>query len=295
MDLFSLFLVVSLGIWTAWFLFFRPKSNLPPGPFPLPIIGNIHQLGRQSHKNLLALSKTYGPLMSLQLGSRYAVVISSPEVAKEILQQHDVAFSGRIIPDAAEAYGHHKTSMLFLPVGNQWRKLRKLSKEQMFTSFRLKATQQLRQEKLTKLCDHVSRCCQRGQVVNLREAFFVTTLNLMSATLFSMQVSDYDSNATEEFREIFESLTNVLGEPNIADFFPFLRNIDPQGVRKKSNFYFGKLFGFIGDVINQRLRARSTSNSSQKSDLLETLIDVSQGSEYEMSTDVIKVLLGVRN
>ncbi|CBI38800.3 unnamed protein product, partial [Vitis vinifera] len=52
-------------------------------------------LGDKPHQSLTNLSKTYGPVMSLKLGSISTIVISSPETAKEVLHRNDQAFSGR--------------------------------------------------------------------------------------------------------------------------------------------------------------------------------------------------------
>ncbi|KAI3473004.1 hypothetical protein Pfo_030087 [Paulownia fortunei] len=297
MGFFAIFFLLLLMAWTffhflRWDSRQRRAAKLPPGPYPFPIVGNILQLGQNPHRSLAKLSKTYGPLMSLHLGSIYTVVVSSPEIAKEILQKHDQAFSSRSIPAAGEAHDHHKISVTYLPVGSQWRKLRKLSKEHMFTTPRLEATQGLRQEKLQKLGDFVQQCCDSGRVVNIGEAAFITTLNLMSATLFSAEVTTFDSDATQEFKETFEGVMNIIGIPNFADYFPVLKPIDPQGIQRKSEFYFGKLLAFIEDLINQRLRSRSTSlDFPKKTDLLETLLDLHQGSEYELSINDIKHLL----
>ena len=46
------------------------RSKLPPGPKPLPIIGNLHLLGKQpTHRALYKLSQIYGSIMSMRLGS----------------------------------------------------------------------------------------------------------------------------------------------------------------------------------------------------------------------------------
>ncbi|KAL9858520.1 putative cytochrome P450 [Arabidopsis thaliana] len=42
-------------------------SKSPPGPPRLPIIGNIHLVGKNPHHSFTDLSKTYGPVMSLKL------------------------------------------------------------------------------------------------------------------------------------------------------------------------------------------------------------------------------------
>ncbi|KAI3469936.1 hypothetical protein Pfo_026599 [Paulownia fortunei] len=281
MDFFALLIVLCLIAWTC-FHFLRSDSRqrraakLPPGPYPFPIVGNILQLGPNPHRSFARLSKTYGPLMSLHLGSIYTVVVSSPEIAKEILQKHDDAFSRRSVPAAAQAHDHHKFSITFLPVGKEWQKL---------------PSQGLRQDKLKKMCDYVQKCCDSGRVVNIREAAFITSLNLMSATLFSAEVTNFDSDTAQEFKETVEGLMIILGVPNFADYFPVLKPIDPQGIQRKSEFYFGKLLAFIEGVINQRLRSRVTSlDSPKKTDLLETLLDLHQESEYEFSIKDIKHL-----
>ncbi|KAL0314890.1 UNVERIFIED_CONTAM: cytochrome [Sesamum angustifolium] len=103
MDLTASFLLLLLClIWACFHLLqsnsrqYRRSAKLPPGPYPLPIIGNILQLGQNPTRSLTKLSKTYGPLMHLKLGTIDTIVVSSPEMAKEILQKHDQDFSLRM-------------------------------------------------------------------------------------------------------------------------------------------------------------------------------------------------------
>lgn len=79
----------------------KRTSKLPPGPRGLPLIGHLHLIGKLPHHSLYELSKLHGPLMSLRLGRVPVVVASSPAMARQILQTHDLAFSNHMPPIAA--------------------------------------------------------------------------------------------------------------------------------------------------------------------------------------------------
>ncbi|CAA3025243.1 ferruginol synthase-like [Olea europaea var. sylvestris] len=295
MEFLTIFLVVlSFLVWHVLRSNLRRwrTGRLPPGPHPFPIIGNILQLGENPHQSLTKLSKIYGPLMYLKLGSRDSIVISSPDIAKQVLQEHDQVFSSRTIPAAAAAYDHFKKSMAWLPVSSQWRKLRKLCKEQMFSLHRLDASKGLRQEKMKKLCNYVHDCCISDQVVDISEAAFITSLNLISATLFSTDFAQFNSDSSQEMKNIVRVLLANGGLPNLADFFPVLEFIDPQGIRRKTKSYMSRIFVILDDLINQRLKSRSESlDHPVRNDLLEAILNHSQASESELTLDVLKHLL----
>ncbi|XP_063771249.1 cytochrome P450 2C5-like [Pseudophryne corroboree] len=72
--------------------------NLPPGPTPLPIIGNIHILNfKRPYETLHQLSKKYGPVYSIQIGEEKMVVLAGYETVKDALVNHADTFSERAI------------------------------------------------------------------------------------------------------------------------------------------------------------------------------------------------------
>ncbi|KAI3444659.1 hypothetical protein Pfo_001324 [Paulownia fortunei] len=291
MDFLTLLLVLFSTMWICTIILTsnsraRKSPKLPPGPYQLPIIGNILHLGSKPHQSLAKLSRKYGPVMSLKLGSMTTVVVSSPETAKIVLQKNDLVFSSRTVPSAAKALNHDEFSMAWLPVENQWRKLRKICKEQMFSVSRLDASQGLRREKLQKLCDYVKECCQTGRVVDIGEAAFTTSLNLISATLFSVEFAQFNSDSSQEMKDVVWGVMKCLGTANLADYFPVLKSADPQGILRQIKIYFEKLFAIFDGIIDERLKSRG-----EKNDLVEALIGLNQRDEAELSRNDIMHLL----
>ncbi|CDP20560.1 unnamed protein product [Coffea canephora] len=272
MDTTVSYLVLYFVIWACIYVLTsnlrsrKSAARLPPGPYSFPIIGNLHQLGKKPHQSFAKLSRTYGPLMSLKLGSKTTILVSSPTVAREVLQQYDQTFSSRAIPTAAQALDHHKFSLVWLPPSGQWRNIRKMCKENIFATPRLDANEGLRQEKLQELRDYLHR------------------------TLFSKDFANYGSDSSQELKEIVWGVMKNAGAPNLSDYFPVLQMIDPQGIMRDSKFYLQKLFDIFDDIIDERIQVRSSSET-KKNDLLETLLDHSIKIEFEFGRKDLKHLL----
>ncbi|XP_042044405.1 ferruginol synthase-like [Salvia splendens] len=277
--------VMLLGL--RWFVYLQgPRKRLPPGPRPLPIIGNIHQLGKNQTETLRQLAKTYGPLMSICIGSVYTVVASTPEMAMELLQRHGQVFSGRTVPHAMDVGGFSKFSIFFGPAGKEWRDKRKVCKEILFSERCLEESEGLRQEMLQKLVDHVEGHCDRRDVVNIHDVVFMANLNLLLTTIFSITSPD----TTMELMKIMKDFFSLFA-PNITDYFPILKVLDPQGMKRKAKLSLGKLLAKFRDFLNHRLDHRRINPNNKKQDLLEAIIDITQANDYNITTQDIPYLL----
>ena len=74
----------------------KASKNLPPGPWQnfIPFLGFLPFLNpKNPQETLFELSKKYGKVFGLQLGSIYAVVLSDVGIIREALRRDE--FSGR--------------------------------------------------------------------------------------------------------------------------------------------------------------------------------------------------------
>ncbi|KAI4354911.1 hypothetical protein L6164_003736 [Bauhinia variegata] len=293
MEYLSLLLLVSFFSTTILFFIFlfgsqnSKSAKRPPGPRPFPIIGNILELGSQPHQALANLSKIYGPIMTLKLGTVTTIVISSPELAKQVMHKYDQAFANRTVPDSVRALDHHKLSMAWLaPTSAQWRNLRKASATMVFSSQQLDSTHMLRQRKVQELLNFVEQSCKKGEALDIGEAALTTVLNSISNTLFSMDLAHYTaSDKLEEFKEVIWGIMKEAGKPNVVDFFPIFRVLDPQGRRARMTKYFGKLIDFFEGLIEERLHLfESRKESKVCHDVLDSVLELMTQDNSQLSS-----------
>ncbi|XP_031484900.1 cytochrome P450 76T24-like [Nymphaea colorata] len=292
-DLLNLFLwfVTFLACIYSFRLFSVKSSKLPPGPVGLPILGSLFQMGTKPHESLAELARVYGPLMTLRLGFKTTVVVSSAEMAAEVLQKHDQAFAGRSVMDAASPLDHSKWSLGLGQNGPRWREMRRICNSELFTPRRLDSLRGLREQKVQELLLHVREACRGGQAVNIGECAVVTTLNSISNTLFSQDTIGLGSESATEFRALLGDTASALGSPNISDFFPLLKYVDPQGVRRQAAVYIKRFYELFDEIIEKRNELYSTSKVEKKGDFLDVLLELSTKTGSEFKKECIKPLL----
>ncbi|XP_069500522.1 cytochrome P450 2G1-like isoform X2 [Ambystoma mexicanum] len=102
----ALVLVTSSLLLISWWRKSLKTCNLPPGPPPLPLIGNLLQIRRgETLSSLLALRKKYGDVFTMYLGTRKVVVLCGYKAVKEALIDQGEDFSGRgDMPSMARVY-----------------------------------------------------------------------------------------------------------------------------------------------------------------------------------------------
>ncbi|XP_035882909.1 cytochrome P450 2C19-like isoform X1 [Phyllostomus discolor] len=103
------------------------KGKLPPGPTPLPIIGNMLQLDvKNISKSLSNLSKIYGPVFTVYFGRKPTVVLHGYEAVKEALIDQAEEFSGRGSFPLVEKANKGREGIIF-NTGNGWKEMRRFS------------------------------------------------------------------------------------------------------------------------------------------------------------------------
>ncbi|KAK2447086.1 cytochrome P450 71D11 [Trifolium repens] len=188
--------------------------NLPPGPWKLPIFGSIHHLiGSLPHHRMRELSQKYGPIMHLQLGETTTIVISSKEIAKEVLKINDVSFAQRPRLLGSEIITYGCTNIAFAPYGDYWRQLRKICTLELFSAKRVKLFQSIREEEVSNLIKYIS--LNIGSTINLTHEILSMSYNIVSRSAFGDKCKEQ-----ETYIMFIKELLKVAESFSVTNLFP---------------------------------------------------------------------------
>ncbi|KAH7124130.1 cytochrome P450 76C3 [Dendryphion nanum] len=105
----------------------KGQDNAPGPNGALPIIGHGHLLGPQPHRQIQKWAREYGEIYRVRLGWYDWYMLCSPQAVKTVLDQQSAHTSSRApMPVASEALSGG-LRFLFMPYGQEWRKLRSIS------------------------------------------------------------------------------------------------------------------------------------------------------------------------
>ncbi|XP_074303458.1 trans-cinnamate 4-monooxygenase-like [Silene latifolia] len=223
--LYALFFAIVVAI-TASKLKGR-KLKLPPGPLPIPIFGNWLQVGNDlNHRNLLDLAKRFGDIVLLKMGVRNVVVVSSPELAKEVLQKQGAEFGSRPRNLVFDIFTGEGQDMVFTEYGEHWRKMRRIMTVPFFTN---KVVQQHKagwEEEAASVVDDVIKHPESSSTgIVLRKHLQLMMYNNMYRIMFNRRFDSVDD-------PLYNKLISINAERgqlsqtfdyNYADFIPILR------------------------------------------------------------------------
>ncbi|KAI3806506.1 hypothetical protein L1987_22416 [Smallanthus sonchifolius] len=268
------------------------SSPLPQSPFRLPIIGHLHLLiTRHPHQTFHKLSSRYGPVFRLSLGSTPCIVVSTPETAKEIFKTHDSSFLGRPYNSVVSYLSYGDKGIVFAPYGSYWKFCKKMIVTELLNGRTLDFLYPVRQDERTRFIKKISQNAKEGKCVKLEVELLKLTSNVISRMFMSKRCSEEEDEA-ENITKIIADSTEIVGKFNISDHIWFCKNLDLQGLGKKSKDIHRRFDALVERITREHEEARKQKTGGMK-DLLNILLDISEDEnmDIKLTRENIKAFL----
>ncbi|KAL2548191.1 Cytochrome [Forsythia ovata] len=188
-------------------------QKLPPGPNKWPIIGHMHLVSSFPHRSFRDLAKKYGPLMHLKLGETSTIVVSSAEIAKEVLKSQDPNFAARTGTLALEIVLYKNTNISFSPYDDYWRQMRKICILELLSTKQVKSFGSIRNDEVFNLVKSIKSSA--GKPINFTENITSTLSSATCRAAFGKVCKDKDT-----LIKIMRKALVLAGGFDLADLFP---------------------------------------------------------------------------
>nr|WES12099.1 cytochrome P450 81Q32 [Beckmannia syzigachne] len=273
----------------------KGARQLPPSPPAVPFLGHLHLVKTPFHAALARLAARHGPVFSLRMGSRRAVVVSSPECARECFTEHDVSFANRPLFPSMRLVSFDGAMLSVSSYGPHWRNLRRVAAVQLLSAHRVVCmTPVIAAEvrAMVRRMDHAAAAAPSGAArIQLKRRLFELSLSVLMETIARTKTSRTEANAdtdmspeAHEFKQIVDQIVPYLGTANRWDYLPVLRWLDVFGVRNKIMDAVSRRDAFLNRLIDAERQRLDDGSESEKKSMIAVLLAL-QKSEPEVYTD----------
>ncbi|EOA25906.1 hypothetical protein CARUB_v10019287mg [Capsella rubella] len=273
------------------------KQNLPPSPSKLPIIGNLHQLRGMLHRSLHDLSKKYGPVMLLHLGFLDLVVISSSEAAEEAFKVHDLDCCSRPRTTASSNLWRDGQDIAFVPYGEVWSELRKVSVVKFFRAIKVRSFRYIREEESDLMVKKLKESAQKKSTVDLNQTIFYLVGSIIFRSTFGQRLEENRHVNKDKIEELMFDVQLVSSLSN-SDLFPagvgwYMDFV--SGRHKKLQGVFVEVDTLLNHIIDDHLRNPIEETTPDRPDIVDSLLDMineqEQDKSFKLTIDNLKGII----
>ncbi|PIN11548.1 Cytochrome P450 CYP2 subfamily [Handroanthus impetiginosus] len=276
------------------------KALNPPGPPRLPLIGNLHQIYscKNLHEFLWQLSKKYGPIMYLKLGSMPLVVVSSVKLAKEVLKTQDHLFCNRPNFVGLQKLSYNNSDIAFSPYSDSWRELRKILTVHLLSPKKVQSFRPIREDEMSRLVARIKGVALSSQVVNLNEIMTSFTSTLICRVAFGKRY-DEEGSDKRRFDELICEAEAMMAGFFMSDCFPGFGWMDKiSGMTSRLEKNFKEFDEFYAEIIEEHLdpdrkKKIKMKDEDDTDDVLDVLIKLKEEKtcSIDLNWNTVKALL----
>ncbi|RCV41370.1 hypothetical protein SETIT_9G130300v2 [Setaria italica] len=266
-------LVALLAVSILLFLRRGGSRRRPPGPRTLPVIGSVHHVvNTLVHRRLRDLAAVHGPIMTLMIGPTMPlVVVTSRELAREVLKVQDPNFANRPRLLVGGICGYGWADIIFAPTSDYWRRIRKLCIHEVLSPKRILSFQHIREEEVRRQVEAIRAAAAAGAPVNVTRMVYDISSRTISRSSFGEVRPDMPV-----FQDAIKRVIGLSSGFNVPDLFPRFREVlgEVSGMKRKLREIHRTFDRILVDIIEKRRGERAARIAAGKEVVDEDVVDV---------------------
>ena len=266
-------------------------KKMPPGPRGLPIVGSMLSLRKNPHHALARISRKYGDVCTVRLGSVPTVVISHPALLRDAFSR--VALADRWIGRITDIITNGE-DLAFAPYGEHWRQLQRFANRELLSYRRVQdIRERYIEESVNSVVSKVGEMCDAGVPLEPRDFLPRANGEMMFRAIFGRSGSD-----TADFHEKLDDLLETVfwffanaTAANPADYIPMLKFLPNRALEEAEDVSLQ--MNEVLDFLIDKVRERPDLNLNDPTCLAEVMLASveSEGISYETMRSLIGDLL----
>ncbi|KAF9443096.1 cytochrome P450 [Macrolepiota fuliginosa MF-IS2] len=255
-------------------------NKIPTGPVGLPVIGSFPFLTHYPELTLDQWAKRYGPLYSIWLGNQLFVIISDPNIAKDLMITNGAIFSSRkemFVKSQNLLTGRGITAT---PYNDKWRKHRRIANSWL-NKAAVDSYSEVLDYEATVLVSNLYTYGKAGGVpVNPQPHAGQCSLNTMLTITFGIRTDTIDHPLAARALKLSREFMNCTGPmSNLVDFVPVLQKF-PNSMTTRARKLHSDLVETYGGMI-QEIEARIKCGEDVPDCLVKTLLEVREKEDLD--------------
>lgn len=263
---------------------YKKKYRLPPGPYPLPVLGNLLSVGSKDymHEHFTELGQKYGDICMVYMGPKRMVILNTIETIREAFLKKGVEFANRPATYSGELFGGDD-GIVFAQYTPQMKLQRKISHSALRKFATGEALESLLRTGFADMCAIIDT--EDGNPFDIYPKLSFMVYNILTSMVCGKRF-EADDPFFKQLIEQIDSVNSKLGNGLIEDIYPIFKHF-PNKLVSEIKVALKEMTDYFEKCLEEH---EESFNEDEIADFVDLIISARKEVEREEGAETVSML-----